>query len=241
MESNRGVVCLESRAVEHGVVLQLVTANRCDGNQYIRRRCFTVIMGLTLQWLCVVSGTLLAWAQTEKAEGEPKRPPLQIGSALRFNEDWSTLKGVDLSQTDDFWDRVKFIPLTQDESVWLSFGGQARARVEYFNKFQWGASEPEQSDGYLLTRLRLSADLHVTPYFRMYVEGKSALVPVNRKLQGGNTTAYYDQNSLFNGFADIMIPFGEQANVTLRGGRQELLFGSQRLVGPGDLCRRWER
>jgi len=31
-----------------------------------------------------------------------------------------------------------------------------------------------------------------------------------------------------------MIPFGEQANVTLRGGRQELLFGSQRLVGPGD-------
>ena len=241
MESNRGVVCLESRAVEHGVVLQLVTANRCGGNQYIRRRCFTVIMSLTLQWLCVVSGTLPAWAQTEKAEVEPKRPALQIGSALRFNEDWSTLKGVDLSQTDDFWDRVKFIPLTQDESVWLSFGGQARARVEYFNKFQWGASEPEQSDGYLLTRLRLSADLHVTPYFRMYVEGKSALVPVNRKLQGGNTTAYYDQNSLFNGFADIMIPFGEQANVTLRGGRQELLFGSQRLVGPGDLCRRWER
>jgi Alginate export len=59
-------------------------------------------------------------------------------------------------------------------------------------------------------------------------------VPVNRKLQGENSTAFYDQNSLFNGFADIVIPFGEQANVTLRGGRQELLFGSQRLVGPGD-------
>src|SRR5207245_2749986 len=37
-----------------------------------------------------------------------------------------------------------------------------------------------------------------------------------------------------NGFADVMIPLGQQASVTLRGGRQELIFGSQRLVGPGD-------
>jgi len=177
---------------------------------------------------------LLYGAQSEKAEAEPKRPALQIGSALRFNEDWSTLKGVDLSQTDDFWDRLKFIPLTKDQSVWLSFGGQARLRLEYFDQFQWGASEPKQSDVYLLSRLRWSGDLHVTPYFRFYAEGKSALVPVNRELQGGNSIAYYDQASLFNAFADVMIPFGEQTNVTLRGGRQELLFGSQRLVGPGD-------
>jgi alginate export protein len=39
---------------------------------------------------------------------------------------------------------------------------------------------------------------------------------------------------LLNGFADIMIPLGEQASATLRGGRQELIFGSMRLVGPGD-------
>ena len=31
-----------------------------------------------------------------------------------------------------------------------------------------------------------------------------------------------------------MIPFSKDAGTTLRGGRQELLFGSQRLVGPGD-------
>src|SRR4029077_859422 len=234
MESNRAVVCLEPRKIEPGRVLKLVTTNSCRSDRHIRCRRGAVIIGLTFQLLCVVYGAFPAWGQAEKAEEEPKRPALQIGSALRFNEDWSMLKGVDLSQTDDFWDRVKFIPLTQDQNVWLSFGGQARARVEYFNQFQWGASEPEESNAYLLTRLRWSADLHVTPYFRMYVEGKSALVPVNRKLQGDNSTAFYDQNSLFNGFADIMIPFGEQANATLRGGRQELLFGSQRLVGPGD-------
>ena len=235
MEFNRGVVCFEPRMVEHGVVLKLVTTNSCGGNQdMLRRRCITVIVGLALLSLCVVTGTFPAWGQTEKAAAEPKRPALQIGSALRFNEDWSTLKGVDLSQTDDFWDRLKFIPLTEDQSVWLSFGGQARLRLEYFDQFQWGASQPKQSDVYLLSRLRWSGDLHVTPYFRFYAEGKSALVPVNRDLQGRNSTAFYDQNSLFNAFADIMIPFGEQANATLRGGRQELLFGSQRLVGPGD-------
>jgi Alginate export len=234
MESNRAVVCLEPRQIEHRSVLKLVNTNSCGSDQHIRRRWAAAITGLALQWLCVVYGTLPAWAQSEKAEGEPKRPALQIGSALRFNEDWSTLKGVDLSRTDDFWDRLKYIPLTKDESVWLSFGGQARLRLEYFDQFQWGASEPKQSDVYLLSRLRLSADLHATPYFRLYVEGKSALVPVNRDLQGRNSIAYYDQNSLFNGFADVMIPFTKEAKVTLRGGRQELLFGSQRLVGPGD-------
>ena len=93
MESNRAVVCLEPRKIEHGSVLKLVTTNSCGGNQHmVRRRCLTVIMGLALQWLCVVYGVLPAWGQSEKAEGEPKRPALQIGSALRFNEDWSTLK-----------------------------------------------------------------------------------------------------------------------------------------------------
>src|SRR4029453_8233930 len=234
MESNRAVVSLKPRKIEQGSVLKLVTTKSCGSDRPIRRQWVAIIMGLALLSLSVVYVTFPAWAQTEKAAAEPKRPALQIGSALRFNEDWSTLKGVDLSQTDDFWDRVKFIPLTKDESVWLSFGGQARLRLEYFDQFQWGASQPKQSDVYLLSRLRWSGELNVTPYFRLYAEGKSALVPVNRQLQGGNSPSFYDQNSLFNGFADIMIPFGEQANVTSRGGRQELLFGSQRLVGPGD-------
>jgi hypothetical protein len=52
MESSRRVVCLEPRKVKHGVVLKLVTANRCGGNQdMVRSRCLTVIMGLALQWL----------------------------------------------------------------------------------------------------------------------------------------------------------------------------------------------
>jgi len=198
-----------------------------------RRLCLAIIGGVALQSLSLVQNVVPVWAQAGQTASEPNRPAYQIGSAGRFNEDWSALRGVDLGKTDDFWDRLKFIPLTEDGSVWFTLGGQARERAEYFRQFQFGASEPKQSDAYLLSRFRLTADLHVTPYFRMFAEGKSAFA-LDRELQGGRTTAFVDEFDLLNGFADIVIPFGEQASATLRGGRQELIFGSQRLVGPGD-------
>jgi Alginate export len=198
-----------------------------------RRFRTTVVLGLALHLLAFVSGARPAWAETGPPPSEPQRPALQIGNAARFDEDWSVLRGVDLSKTDDFWDRVKFIPLTADGSVWLSIGGQVRERAEYFRHFMLGSSQPEDTDAYLASRYRLSADLHVTRYFRMFAEGKSAFV-LDRDLQGGRTTSFVDEVDLLNGFADIMIPLGEHADVTLRGGRQELMFGAQRLVGVSD-------
>jgi len=204
-----------------------------------RPRYVAGIVGMALA-LVFVSGALPAWAQAGPPASEPQRPALQIGNAVRFDEDWSVLRGVDLSTTDDFWDRLKFIPLTTDGSVWLTIGGQARERGEYFRHFLFGSSAPEDTDAYLASRFRLSADLHVTPYFRMFAEGKSAFV-LDRDLQGGRTTSFVNELDLLNGFADIMIPLGEQANVTLRGGRQELIFGAQRLVGVSDFTNAFPR
>ena len=198
-----------------------------------RRLGLAVVMGAALVLSSLIHGVPLAWAQAGQPSNEPKRPAYQIGSAGRFNEDWSVLRGVDPETTDDFWDRLKFIPLTSDQNVWLTIGGQARERGEYFRQYLFGNSEPKQSDGYLLSRYRLSADLHLTRYFRMFAEGRSAFA-LDRDLAGGRTTSYVDEVDLMNGFADVMIPLGQQASVTLRGGRQELIFGSQRLVGPGD-------
>src|SRR3989442_598964 len=190
-------------------------------------------MGVAVVLLFLIAGVPLAWAQAGQPSNEPKRLVYQIGSDGRYNEDWSVLRGVDLDTTDDFWDRLKFIHLTSDQNVWLTIGGQARERGEYFRQYLFGNSEPKQSDGYLLSRYRLSADLHLTRYFRMFAEGRSAFA-LDRDLAGGRTTSYVDEVDLINGFADVMIPLGQQASVTLRGGRQELIFGSQRLVGPGD-------
>jgi len=198
-----------------------------------RRLGLTLIIYLVLHLPFFVHDVPGAWAQSSPDASEPKRPAYQLGSAGRFNEDWSLLRGVDLNRTDDFWDRLKFISLSPDQNVWLTIGGQVRERGEYFRHFLFGASVPKESDGYLLSRFRLNADLHVTEYFRMFAEGRSAFA-LDRDLVGGRTTAFVDELDLMNGFADIMIPFGQKANVTLRGGRQELIFGSQRLVGPGD-------
>jgi hypothetical protein len=138
MKANRAVVCGKSRELDPDVVFDLVTTR---GGKHGARRCRAAAIALAVSCF-LFYGVVPAWAQSEKPAGEVKRPALQIGSALRFNEDWSSLEGVDTSRTDDFWDRLKFIPFTADQSVWLSIGGQARARFEHFDNFQFGASAP---------------------------------------------------------------------------------------------------
>jgi hypothetical protein len=196
-----------------------------------RNRGVAILLGLTLQMLSFACGVFPTWAKNDQTASEIERPAYQV---RRFDEDWSVLKGVDRSKTGDFWDVVKYIPITPDQSVWLSVGGQVRERLEYFGQYLWGTKgAPEQSDAYLLSRFRLNVDLHITPYFRIFGEGKSSL-STNRDLLGGTSNAYVDEIDLQNGFAEAMIPLGKQASVTFRGGRQELLFGAQRLVGPSD-------
>jgi hypothetical protein len=169
-------------------------------------------------------------AQTDQTAAQPERPAL---ADRRFDEDWSVLKGVDLSGTGHVWERLKFIPLDQDESVWLTLAGQVRGRGEYFQQFQFGDSQPKQSAGYELSRVRVSVDLHASKYFRVFAEGKSSLA-TNRALTGGDDASFVDKADLQNGFVDVMIPLGHAGTLTVRGGRQELHFGAQRLVGPSD-------
>src|SRR5437016_13180109 len=121
-----------------------------------RRLGLAVVMSAALWLPSSIDRVPAAWAQAGRTQSEPTRPAYQIGSAGRFNEDWSVLRGIDVDKTDDFWDRLKFIPLSSDENIWLTLGGQARERGEYFRQYLFGNSEPKQSDGYLLSRYRLS-------------------------------------------------------------------------------------
>ena len=177
-------------------------------------------------WLALFCPALVSAQTSGAARQTPERPAYQD---RRFDEDWSKLKDADLS---GMWDRLKFVPLNESENVWLTFAGQARGRSEYYNQFQFGDSKPDHSDGYSLSRVRLSADLHATKYFRAFAEGKGSQ-STNRDLTGGRA-ANVDNVDLQNLFADVVVPLGGPATVAVRGGRQELLFGAQRLVGPSD-------
>ncbi|MEM6884869.1 MAG: alginate export family protein [Verrucomicrobiota bacterium] len=152
---------------------------------------------------------------------EVKRP--KIGWA-RWNEDWSVLKETGNQK---FFDPIKYIPLNEEGDIYLSFGGQLRQRVEVWNNFGFtGAND----DVFLLSRYQAHADLHITKHFRAFVEGNYSHIPDQRDLPGG-TRAALDANEgdLTNAFVDFSFELGD-ADITLRGGRQQFYFGKQRII-----------
>src|SRR2546429_9876878 len=97
-------------------------------HQLPRRFGITVVLGLAFHSLFPVHGVPGAWAQSSQAATEPNRPAYELGLAGRFNEDWSSLRGVVLSATDDVLVRLMLIALSSDQNVWLSIVGQVRDR-----------------------------------------------------------------------------------------------------------------
>ena len=66
---------------------------------------------------------------------------------LRYDENYSNL--ADPAKRTDFWDPIKYIPLSESGDWNLSFGGEARERYEYYHNYRWNPASPDQ-DGYLL-------------------------------------------------------------------------------------------
>ncbi|MEO7166120.1 MAG: alginate export family protein [Spartobacteria bacterium] len=177
-----------------------------------------------------------ATTTTDEKKAEFKRPAYNPVS--RWKEDWSGLRGRDRSQTGDFFDPIKFIPLNADGSVYLSFGGAVRGRLESFANFNFN---PANDATYFLYHFLLHGDLHITNFVRVYVEGIDA-EHTERDLPGGLRPADVNALDLNQAFLDLAIPF-EGGNLTLRGGRQSFSFGKQRLVSPlpwGNAYRHWD-
>jgi hypothetical protein len=187
-------------------------------------------LGGLLILLCSAPLAAQSGPPASESTSEPRRPSY---ADCRFDENWSVLRGDGVGGPRDFWDRLKFIPLTDGQQLWLTLAGQVRGRQENVREFQFGQSQPARSDAYALSRIRLSADLHASRYVRVFVEAKSSLA-TRRELSGGDSASFVDALDLQNAFADVAVPLGKKATFTVRGGRQELLFGAQRLVGPSD-------
>ncbi|HVK57832.1 MAG TPA: alginate export family protein, partial [Candidatus Kapabacteria bacterium] len=126
----------------------------------------------------------------------------------------------------DFFDPIKYVPLNKCGTAHLTLGGEVRERYEYFHNPLWG-SAPQDPDGYLLQRYMLHSDLHWTEQFRLFVQLKSGL---QTDRTGGPRPPDRDELDLHQAFVDVKIPIGEEASFTLRPGRQELAYGSSRLV-----------
>jgi hypothetical protein len=143
----------------------------------------------------------------------------------RYEEDWRFL--FDPAKRDDFWDPIKFIPLSEDRNVFLSFGGEIRETYERFHNTNFGLS-PDDPDGYLLQRYLLHVDLHAGQRFRFFGELDSSLE--NGRI-GGPRPLDEDKLDVHQGFLEFLaFKPKENSSLILRIGRQELAFGSGRMI-----------
>lgn len=170
------------------------------------------------------TGLLLGMALVLSAHGEggggPAAPPFKT---IRFEEDYGYLKDPQARQ--DFWDPVKYIELPFRADSYLSFGGEWRERYQYIAGYEFGLAE-HGNDDYLLQRLLLHGDLHVGRYFRSFIQFGSHY---SFGKANDETPSEEDRFDLQQGFAELRLPLGADT-ASIRGGRQELSFGSERLV-----------
>jgi hypothetical protein len=142
-------------------------------------------------------------------------------SLLRENEDWSFLSNS--SNRGDFWDPIKYIPLGINGS-YVSLGGEVREAFEQVGNDNWG--KQNYTNTFFLQRYMLHSDWHLGDRFRIFVQLKSGL----ESFRGGGARPIDEKRLDFEAaFIEIGIPGGKNW-VVLRVGRQELNYGSARLV-----------
>ncbi|SNS31495.1 Alginate export [Sphingomonas laterariae] len=142
----------------------------------------------------------------------------------RYDEDWTVLR--DRQQRDHWWQAAKYQPLDGAGDAYVSAGLEARARYEGFDNNLWGGADAPD-DGYLWLRLMPHVDVHAGPA-RGFVQ---LIAGFARGVAGGAGPADETGLDLLQGFGDLRLPIGDRGGLTLRGGRELVALGSERLVG----------
>lgn len=141
---------------------------------------------------------------------------------LRFNEDYSALK----DSTSTFYNRLKHLPLSKNGRTFVSFGGELRAELDRAQHEDWGARNAGR-DIFLLQRYQLHADLHLSDRIRIFGQLRSGL---ENGRKNGPRPIDEDQLNVQNLFIDLIAYRGMDDRMTIRLGRQELQYGSGRLL-----------
>lgn len=157
---------------------------------------------------------------------------------LREEEDWSYLADPKMRGHDPF-DPMKYIGLGKPEQWYLTLGGEAREWFESYKNENWGVLpfrppdaddlEPEHN-AYLKQRYMFHGDFHLGPRVRMFGQLKSSVL--TGRTGGPRPIIDSDELDVNQAFVDVNVLLTRQRTprVTLRVGRQEMHFGTGRLV-----------
>jgi len=168
-------------------------------------------------------GALIAAAATAASAQVVRDPPTPFGP-LRYTDDFqdpASLTGV--------LDDLKNIPIGGAPDFYVNFGGSLRERFESFSEPAFGFRDAGGSSGesYLLHRALVQADVHLGPSFRIFTQ-------IGDELEAGRTPGPaptdVDRLDLAQGFFEANLPVTDEGQLGFRGGRQEMMFGSNRLV-----------
>lgn len=164
-------------------------------------------------------GLLLAVCPPASAFAQEAWQPPTLTNT-RYDEDWSQLADP-AHRTGRWTEDFKYVPLGRGDQTWFSTGGELRARVESFGDNLWGgAAAPD--DAYLWLRATPYVDLHAGR-LRAFVQPIAAYAVGVAPSAGPVDQTRAD---LLQGFVEVAA-----GPVTLRGGRQMLPLGTERLVG----------
>jgi hypothetical protein len=143
-------------------------------------------------------------------------------NSSRYEEDYRFLR--DPNQRTDFFDPIKYIPLNASESVYLSLGGETRQHFEYIDDNNWGKGV-QDDNGYYLQRYLGHADLHLGERIRVFGQLMSGIISGRN---GGPRGVDKDRVDLNQGYIDFQLWKKSDRTLTVRAGRQEIIFGSRR-------------
>ncbi len=151
---------------------------------------------------------------------EPRKAPPSPYKPVFYDNDFRYLE--DPRNTECYFgDLWKRLPVGQ---MMLDLGGEYRLR-------QHNEHILLRDNDFLLQRTRLYANLQARPWLRLYGEAIDA------------TSSYEDlppraieenRFDALNLFGDVRLWDGQRAEIWFRGGRQELLYGKERLISPLD-------
>jgi len=141
---------------------------------------------------------------------------------LRFDEDYTALK----DSARAFYNRLKYLPLSESGKTYVSFGGELRTELDRAQHEDWGARNVGRNI-FLLQRYQLHADLHLNDRIRIFGQLRSGL---ENGRKNGPRPIDEDQLNVQNLFIDLIPYKGMDDKMTIRVGRQELQYGSGRLL-----------
>jgi Alginate export len=162
----------------------------------------TKYCGRATLWMLVLSMTpISAWAAC------PAQPPYAL---LRRDEDYSYLR--DAACRRDYFDPIKFIPLSAQKDQYLTLGGEVREWYEGFQNANWGFG-PQDKNGYLLQRISAYADWHLGDGIRLFGQLSSE---TEDGRNGGPRPIDEARLWVEEAFAEFDVPTSSNAKVALR-------------------------